>query len=248
MKYDQADKQAVSGLSVNAKAVFGVLASYEQGDFVALPELCRALNQGGQFIAFSCLSGSGSDQKLGLDMGGLFLGRIRKVVTNLILELKSLGYQNGLKVILDDCEPRRVWQWSIPQEEVSLWYQMVIEDSRDQIPDGWQVVLWSEIERPTGVCYEQILEGLNDQNNDLLIHQQLEYMKKFPNKKLLGNIREAVLRRIGEYSLQGQVLEKVHPEAVLVQTETPWRVKDPLFSPLRQRALPIIHPYPEERR
>ena len=248
MKYDKVGKQAISALDANTGKMFAVLEKNEQGEFSAMPELCTALSQGCELIAFSCLSGVGSEQKLGMDLGGLFLGRIKKVFVCLIEELKSLGYQNGLKIILDDCEPCRVWQWSIPQEEITLWYQMVIEDNQDQIPEGWQILLWSEIESKSEVCYEQILEKVAGQDYALLVHQHLEHMKKFPNKKMLGNMREAVLRRIAEYSLQGKVLEEVFPNAILMQTETPWRVKDPLYSPLRLGSLPIIHPYPEERR
>ena len=248
MKYDKKDRQAIGSLSVSARRMFDVLEKNEQGEFLAAEELCSALNVGCQFVSFSCLLGVGSEQRLGTDLGGLFLGRIKKTFVSLIEELKVLGYQNGLKVILDDYEPHRVWQWSITQEEVTLWYQMVIEENKDQIPEGWQIQLWSEIENKSGVCYEQMLEMVGGQDYALLVHQQLEHMKKFPNKKLLGNVRDAVLRRIAEYSLQGKVLEELFPNAILMQTETPWRVKDALYSPSRRVSLPIIHPYPEERR
>ncbi|MFA6445988.1 MAG: hypothetical protein WCW14_01930 [Candidatus Paceibacterota bacterium] len=248
MKYDKECRKAVGTLSSSGRATFEVLEKSEQGEFVAFPELCSAINKRGQFLAFSCLSGSATDQELGSNLGGLFIGRITKVVIGLLDELKSLGYEDGLTVILDDCEPRRVWQWSIPQEDVTTWYQMVIEDNKDQIPTSWKVLLWSEIEAKVRISYEEILTQVNGPNYALIVHQQLEHVKKFPNKKLLGDVREAVLRRVAEYSLQGKVLEGIFPTVILIQTETPWRVKDPLYSPLRQVALPIIHPYPEERR
>lgn len=248
MKYDKESRRAISQLTIEANAMFAVIENFEQGEFIAFPELCSALGPCCKFIAFSCLSGSATGQKLGMDLGKLFAGRIKTALINFLEEMKHNSYRSGLAVLLDDCEPRRVWQWSLPQAEITQWYEMVIEDNKAQIPEDWEVILWSRIEERVRVNFEQTFEKISGEEYALIRYLQLLHMRKFPNKKLLGSVQEAVLRRIAEYALQGKIIREIFPHAILIQTETPWKVKDPLFSVLREIPLPIIHPYPEERR
>lgn len=248
MKYDKHDRQAISGLSSVGSRMFNILADYEQGEFVAVPELCKALNAETILTVFSCLSGNGATQEVGHDLGVMFKEKRMMVTNKLFSDLKQVGYLGQVVVILDDYEPRRVWQWSAPQEEITSWCEMLIDDIQGSLPEGWKLKLWSRFEQDSSFDYEQVLVEMRKSAYALLVHQQLEYMKKFPNKKLIGSMKEASLRRLTEYALQGAVLEKSCPSAILIQSETPWSVKDPLYSPLRKSRLPIVHPYSSNER
>ncbi len=247
MKHNKNDKRAIKTLSPISERIFKVLKDYEKGDFVGVSELCNALDKGALLVAFSCLSGDGVNQEIGHDIGIMFKKRRIKATTKLLSDLENAGYSGGLVVILDDCEPSRVWQWSMPQEEVTFWCEMLIEDIKEIIPKDWELKLWSEFEQESEIEYEEVLSEMRKPYHKLLVYQQIEYMRNFPNKKLVGEIREASLRRITQYALQGVVLEEICPQAILVQSETPWSVKDPLYNPLRSSFLPIIHPYDERR-
>ncbi len=247
MKHNRNDRKAIKTLSPISESIFKVLEDYEKGDFVGVPELCNALNMGALLVAFSCLSGDGANQEIAHDIGVMFKKRRIKATTKFLSDLENAGYSGKLVVILDDYEPSRVWQWCIPQEEVTSWCEMLIEDTKEIIPKNWELKLWSEFEQELEIEYEEILYEMRKTSYELLVYQQIEYMRNFPNKKLVGEIREASLRRITQYALQGVVLEKICPQAILVQSETPWSVKDPLYNPLRSSFLPIIHPYDERR-
>jgi len=251
MKYEKQDRHAINGLSREARASFEILEAFEKGEFLGLPELCSALAAGTMtLVAFSCISGSAEGQEIDQDMGTLFKKRREKEMEVLLSALEATGQKRHLLVILDDCEPRRVWQWNISQDEVTNWCRMVIEDAESQgrVPSGWEIKLWSDVEKSCAVAYDCILEQIRTPPFALLVHQHVEHMKRFPNKKLAGDVREAAVRRVAQYALQGIVLEEFIPSAILLQSETPWSVKDPLYGALRTKPLPIVHPYPEERR
>ncbi len=248
MKYDTRDRQAIGGLLPSGENTFRILEKYEQGTFLAVPQLCTALGTNPIFVAFSCLTGSGRTKELHEDPGVIFRGGKIKTTSRILDDLKNTGHAVPLCVILDDCEPRRVWQWDTPQEEITAWCEMIIEDVKNDISSDWDVIPWSRIERGLPLAYDDILGRVSVPRHALLLHQQLDHMKRFPNKKLIGDMRDAAQRRIAEYALQGKALEEAFPHAILLQTETPWRVKDPLYALLRNDPLPIIHPYPEERR
>ena len=192
-------------------------------------------------IAFSCLSGD----KKGLrdDLGTLFTPKR-------ILALEKALEKESLLVFVDDLEPRRIWLWDTPQQEITGWLELVIEGSF--VPDRWKVILWSHLEsRNKGMGYEKALQTIQSPQHALTVHRLETHMRAFPNKKanFSGNkeIREATLRRAAHYALQGAVLEDAFPSGVLFQTETPWKVKDPLFGCLRRKQLQIIHPFEERR-
>lgn len=189
-------------------------------------------------IAFSCLSGEGKKEAIDISLGSLFtLSNIRKMIAK--LEGKPLF------VILDDCEPVRVWQWIKSQTEVTEWCRLIIDDKKGEIPTGWEVILWSDIELRASVTFDQVLDDISLPQHALARHHLEKYMREFPNKKLIGKVGEAARRRLAQYALQGVVLEQLYPNATLLQTEKPAKVKDPLYQPLRQKPLPIIHPFSE---
>ena len=187
-------------------------------------------------MAFSCLDG---DKKgLSDNLGTLFVPK--KIQT-----LQKTLSGESLIIFVDDLEPKRIWLWDTPQEEITGWLQLVIEENA--IPEQWQVILWSSVELRSKKSYEHALQLIQTPKHALTVHRLQTHMRAFPNKKanFIGNkeIREAALRRAAHYALQGLVLEETFPSGVLLQTETPWKVKDFLFSPLRQNKLPIIHPF-----
>ena len=191
------------------------------------------------FVAFSCLSGSQNEMEENL--GALFTPKKVKALQDFVSE--------ELVVIVDDIEPARIWLWETPQEEITEWLRLVKETR--VLPEGWKVELWSDLEKMSRVNYGEILKKFREPRNALHVHKFFLHMKKFPNKKANFNsgnaLREAALRRSAHYALQGVVLEELFPSATLLQTETPWAVKDPLYQPLRTRKIPIIHPFEERR-
>lgn len=248
MKYTQKDRQAINSLTTNQMQLFEMLETCEQVAFIGVPELCSALQADPSFIVFSCLSGSAKTQELGQNLGVLFETSLNRHAQRFHKSLQEAGYQNDLLVIIDDCEPCRVWQWDTPQQEITTWCKLVIETT--QIPVGWSVQLWSEIEQRANICFDDVLCRMSQQCHSLLVWQHCEHMQKYPNKKLRGDVATAALRRVADYALQGLVLQTVIPHGILCQSETPWSAKDPLFNPLRQNKLPIIHPFkiPNERK
>lgn len=246
MKYDKIDRKAINGLNTDQQSLFSRLEKCEQGKFVGVPELCKAIQSNPTLIIFSCLSGNGATQELELSLGTLFETRLKKLTARFLEQLSGAVHNLPITVLIDDCEPRRVWQWSSPQDEITEWCRMVIEDS-SEIPSGWTVKLWSDLEQGTSMTFEESMIAISHSKHTLLVHQHLEHMKRFPNKKLIGNLKDAALRRVAGYALQGLVLEQKIPSAILCQSETPWGVKDPIYSPFRGSPLPIIHPYPERK-
>ncbi|OGG41702.1 hypothetical protein A3A21_03790 [Candidatus Jorgensenbacteria bacterium RIFCSPLOWO2_01_FULL_45_25b] len=248
MGNNKRDRQAMRKVSPTAVCILGVLEAYEQGEFVALPELCIALQTEPTFVAFSCLSGDGLVQELDLNLGAFFKKRAIEITRRFFTELRANSCRDfPLVVFLDDCEPCRVWQWNVFQDDMTAWCRMMLEDARDWIPAEWSVRLWSEIESELSFSYEQALFEVRGDSHALLLYRLAEYMRRFPNKKLVGDVNEAIRRRVAQYALQGAVLEKVFPHAILLQTEAPWSVKDLLYDTMRQTPLPIVHLYPERR-
>jgi hypothetical protein len=246
MRYTQADRKAINSLNAHQRNLFDAIEQQEQGEFVAVPEMCAAIESSPNLIIFSCLSGDGSKQELDLSLGTLFETKLKRLTEKFSNQLIDIGHDLPITVLLDDCEPKRVWQWSTPQAEITAWCRMVIEDS-SEIPSNWTVRPWSDLEQGTNLTFEESVQVITHSKHALLVHQHQEHMKKFPNKKLIGNLRDAALRRVAGYALQGVVLEQQIPSAILCQSETPWEVKEPIYNPFRDSPLPIIHPYPERR-
>jgi hypothetical protein len=241
MKYNKEERQAIKSLSDSARGVFEIIEREEKGEMVGIPNLCHALEQDPRFVLFSCLSGDGQREELGIDLGTLFTTRLGKRVEGFKRLFCSCGKEPEFTVFVDDTEPVRVWQWRMPQEEVTNWYQMVAEDHI--LPFGCEVMLWSAVEKK--LCPDDSSE---EKINPLFLHQLLSHMQKFPNKKLKPSIdlRDVAVRRLLHYERQGRVLRQVMPYTILIQTETPWSVKDPLYNP-QENLLSIVHPFEERR-
>ena len=261
--YDTSERKAIKQLTPRASALFDVIEREEKGEIADIVELCEALEVGPRFIAFSCLSGVGKSMELGQDLGPLFTTRLGQRIESFMYSLRNAGYNGELTVIVDDDEPVEVWGWSMSQKDVTTWYKMVIETTT--VPTGWLVELWSDIQardRATDAVHKVRNYLMNINGAPRALGPLLDHMRNFPNKKLRGDIRTAAARRLFHSALQGLVLERVLTQSILVQTETPWRVKDSLLDPtercrgfiakdpsdcLRKYPLPVIHPFEERR-
>lgn len=249
MKYDREDRRAIARLVGSPEIQFRVLEQYECGELISIPRLCKALTAGPTFVLFTCLSGDATTQALGRNFGVPFVGSKRRIIEGLEARLRKVGYTSDLTVIVDDCEPRRVWNWSVPQQEITEWCSLILNDARERsiVPPRWRTSLWSEIESASTLDFSTIVSRIRESRHALVLHHHLTHMKKHPNKKLKGDVVEAAVRRVAGYALQGLVLERVYPHAILLQTEFPWSAKDAPYSTLRSTPLPIVHPFPDER-
>lgn len=258
-KYSKQDRRIIRGLSPKCSKLFGIFERFEQAEFIEISGLSPRFDpiqstMSLSLLAFSCLSGDGKTQQIDENLGTLFKDRKKKRIQPLLEALRKEGFEPRFLAILDDCEPERVWGWDVSQEDVATSCKVLIEEARSrmEIPSDWTVKLWSEIEKENNaelhhlelggsLVRELILHGIP-------FHHLKEHMRKFPNKKLVGKVEDAASRRMIHYASQGAVLEKVFFNAILLQTETPWWVKDPLYNAVRLFRLPITHPFPEERR
>ncbi|MDP2788524.1 MAG: hypothetical protein Q8O46_00520 [bacterium] len=241
MGYDKNERRVLNKLSEQANRLFNTLERTEKGEMLFISELCACLENVPMFIVFSCLSGNHEKRELGYDLGSLFTSRRRAGI------VREVVGEHNFMVFVDDTEPVRIWQWDAPQEEVTSWYQLVLDSS--DVPENWDVRMWSKFEVDSRFSYKDILTEMQKPEYALVVHHRLQHMKEFPNKKLrfVSDVREAATRRVAQYALQGIVLEKKLPSAILFQNETPWNVKDPLYQTLRRSRLPIIHPFEERR-
>lgn len=249
-KYDKNDRQAIKCLSDSARALFEVLEREEKGEMINVPGLCRALADDPKFVAFSCIHGDGKREELEANLGMVFEKALKAKVEGFINQLKTAGYRNQFLVIVDDTEPIRFWKWETTQREVTTWLDMVIEDA--DIPTGWNVKLWSRLEAScieqdhTLPLYEKFFATqLGVVAQSVPYHNLFRHVSKFPNKGLRDvPVREAVIGKLIQYKYECLALNLLLPNLILIQTETPWEVKDPLFrNPLDDSPMNIIHPF-----
>lgn len=244
MRHQRDERKARNTLSEGARRRFEILESVEKGQMVAVPMLCEALESNPTFFSFSCLSGDHVNRELGYNLGILFTERRMRATERIFEQLGS-----KIIVFIDDTEPVRIWRWPTPQEEVTEWCRMVVEDT--PVPESWDVRLWSEAEQDSSFNYQEILATIRKPEYALAVSRRLAHMREFPNRKVKDlrgkGLEDAATHRVAHYALQGLVLEQSIPNGVLLQAETPWAVKDPLYQTLRVSSLPIIHPFEERR-
>lgn len=254
MKYDKCDRQAIKSLSGSAQMLFEVIEEEEKGEIVNVPGVCSALRGDPNFIAFSCIYGDGKRESFENNPGMVFATNLKAKMEDFASRLNVAGCANPLLVIVDDTEPVRFWKWETSQEEVTTWLSMVIEDST--IPKGWNVKLWSEIEENCSALvhelpsYEQFFHSQCEVvTRSVSYHNLFLHIKMFPNKGLKGvPVREAVIGKLIQYKYECLLLNLMIPDIILLQTETPWEVKDPLFhNPLKNSPMNIIHPFERRR-
>lgn len=257
-KYDKNDRQAIKGLSGSTQALFEVIEREEKGEIVDVEGLCSALMEGPKFVVFSCLSGNGEREDLGQDLGVLFTSKLRAKAEGFMKLLRDAGFTGKLLVVVDDTEPVLFWGWQKSQSEVTTWCRMVVEDA--DIPDGWEVRLWSDLEieyrsvnhdrQP--FSYERFYASRGSEiTKSVIYHRLLKHIKTFPNSGLQlkkVSAEKATLDKLIQYEFQRLVFNRLLANSILLQTETPWAVKDPLFhGSLGNSFSSIIHPFEARR-
>lgn len=248
MKYDKYDRQAIKRLSDSSRALFEVIEREEKGEMINVPGICLAFAVGPKFVTFSCLHGDGKRESLEDNLGMVFEKTLKAKMESLMSQLKIAGYNNHLLVIVDDTEPVRFWKWKTSQEEITTWLKMVIEEA--DIPSDWDVLLWSDIEKDYVArelpSYEQFYADHSGTVTQSVPYYNLfRHVKMFPNKGLKDvSVHEAVTGKLVQYKYECLILNLMMPNLILIQTETPWEVKDPLFrNPMTNSTMKIIHPF-----
>jgi hypothetical protein len=255
---------------VQPQIIFDLLMAYEQAtDLVDKKNIYVAIeaaidNPPLTFIVFSCLAVERGKEELVLDFAKtMFFNGGRKPLSSetkrairLVRDIEAMGISVKVVPILVDTEPRRTWGWSVPQQELTLACQLMIEEAvgSELLPSNWQPMVWSEIEGRYGGVLKNPPEHIPRFHPDqakyqLFIAQQEKHLRGFSGDyHFPAGIHEAAVRQVAAYATEGVVLENVYPNAILLQSEWPWREKDPLYQWLRlilkKKPLPIIHPFP----
>jgi hypothetical protein len=198
-----------------------------------------------RLIGFSCLGTYKGKQELIPDLMQTYFFRSRKIVRR-VQELQQALCEAGaatiVEIFLPDMEPRRTWGWSVPQQELTYYCQCMREEA--ELPEGWSVTLWSEVEAlltDSVDFYEWVAWA--QMSNQLLIAQIVHLLRQFDMIEFPHGLQWSAGRQVAAYALEGAVLEMVRPEAIFLQSEQPYDHKDRLYQPRRLRALPIIHPF-----
>lgn len=259
MRYNQSDRQAIKSLPQSAIALFEAIENEEKGEIVDVPGLCSVLTKGPEFVIFSCLSGNAEREELPQDLGVLFTTSLHAKAESFMNLLTRAGFVGRLQVIVDDTEPVKFWNWGKSQSEITTWCQMVIEEM--DIPKSWDVKLWSDLESGYAMVtgsgaglpsYSEFYASkITQVKSSVLFHKLFQHISNFPNKGLqMKNVpvEKATTDKLIQYQFQQLILRRMMANGVLIQTETPWEVKDPLFhGPLGNSFGSIIHPFERRR-
>lgn len=242
------ERQLRRALSTSAQQVLELFEACEQESFYAPARVLAALhaNQPLQFIAFSCLGTYKDKEELRLDLFETYFLRSRKYgqMQSLLQRIRD-HVDAQMLVVLPDCEPVRTWGWSCDQSESTTACELMIEEGRKHIPENWDVATWSSIESRAAlhVTHAHAVRWASESAQALHVHQEDQHLRAFPDILFPGGTREAAQRQVAAYAFEGATLERVYPNAIYVQSESPASRKDRMYQPLRTQELPIIHPF-----
>lgn len=242
------DRRALKSLSISAQRALSVFEQFETLEFVAVSELCLALEQTPlQLLAFSCLGTFRGKEELRLDIWEtLFFKRFRKQLSRFLSACTEAKVSIKLSVILPDTEPVETWGWGRTQDSLTDDCRLMAECAEGLL-SGCEVLLWSDLLAQTGLGYATAYEWVRQTGPELLIVGEAQHIAQsnvFADIQLNIKPRQVAERQVAAYALQGQVLEQLFPHAIFLQSETPAARKDVMYNPLRQRPLPVIHPFP----
>lgn len=243
------DRQARKNLGEVEREMLELIEQNEKDTIIGFSQLCVALVQPiVTFMTFSCLGSLKGKEELRLDLFETYFFRSRKFheAVELIKQLQKFKPVHML-VVLPDTEPRRTWGWNIPQEELTTACEMMIEDAEGDIPEGWEVVCWSALEAQADHTFTEALGWAHLPQQAVLVHQEAEHLRQFPDILFQGGVRAAAERQIAAYAHEGRVLEAVRSSGIFIQSESPFERKDRMYQPVRGQVLPIIHPFVEEK-
>lgn len=216
------------------------------------------------FLVFSCLATEKEREYLIEDYfrtlffcgsynhgGPKTLGHRPRKVLHLIQEIERLGLVAQVIPILVDTEPRRTWGWKTNQEDLSFQCELMFEQADDSglFPDNWHPSMWSMLEkRYTGQeTFEKCLQWVRTSGPQAIrIREQVKCLRNFADRYHFPlGIEETAVRQVAAYAFEGIVLEQVFPNAILLQSEEPWKEKDCLYQLRRDKknTLCIVHPF-----
>ncbi len=251
---------------VQPQTIVNLLLKYEQQiDLVDRTALYRSVERSIEtgtlnFAFFSCLAAKRGKEELILDFsktlffdgGAKGVSSRVKCTARMVQEIKDHGLQVKVLPILADSEPKRTWGWHVPQDELTLACELMIDEaSRSGIlPDpDWKPVTWSELESRSGGTwtFERSLAWARSPGKHIIsVRQQTACLAGFVDRYHFPlGLEETSVRQVAAYALEGAVLQEILPNAILLQSEIPLSEKDGLYQWLRDKKLPlcIIHPF-----
>lgn len=245
------ERRMLAALSQRARMALEILNGFEQDEFRPVPLLGNVLEAIPlTFVVFACLGTRKGVEELKLDLfETLFLKRFRREAEKLLQAFAESGIETTLQIILPDMEPRRTWGWDASQEELTGYCRMMAEDAISKLPKGWSALIWSDLERQAeaGAGYDEAYAWAQASAHPLLVREERQFFRELgerhPDILTRGHPEMMALRQIAAYAHEGRTLERLFPNAILLQTDTPVERKDAMFQSLRKQALPIAHPF-----
>ncbi|MBU2565938.1 hypothetical protein KKG46_00055 [Patescibacteria group bacterium] len=238
-------------MSGKALKALDLLTQFELYEIGNLPRFAKCLEvETITFITFACLGTKKGKEQLKLSVDEtLFFKNYRKTASKLFQILAENGVGTNLLVVLPDLEPRRTWGWSVPQEELTGYCQMMAEDASPSLPNDWKIAVWSELESATDAVagYDDALDWAIKKAHPIIVSEETLFFKmlakRHPDILTKNKPKDMAVRQIAAYAHEGRVLEELYPDAILIQADAPVSRKDKMFQPLRKTHLPIFHPF-----
>ncbi len=252
MTQSREERKILQGLSERASQTLEILQAHEQEKIDINPALAAALEgMSLTFVVFACLGTVRGKEELRLDLSEtIFFKKFRRQAERLLKSFSGEGIHTKLIVILPDLEPRRTWGWQVPQEEITGLCELMVEDAASTLPQHWRVRLWSDIEMEAqaGADYDTALRWAMKSAPELILRPETQFFRDFgrlhPDIIVADEPETRVARKqIAAYAHEGRVLERLYPNAILLQTDTPVGRKDAMFNLLRREPLAIAHPF-----
>jgi len=244
-------RRVLATLNERERIILETLNEFEKEEIEPVPLLSHALRTTPvEFMVFACLGTKKGAEELKLDLyETIFLKHFRRIAEKLFRALAGRGVEATLRIILPDLERRRTWGWQVPQEDLTGFCQMMVEDATAQLPKGWRASTWSDLERqtPMGTEYDRVCDWAESSAHPLILKDERlffqELERRHPEILTRRDAETMARRQIAAYAHEGRVLEQIFPNAILLQTDTPVKRKDLMFQTLRKQSLPIAHPF-----
>jgi len=146
-------------------------------------------------------------------------------------------------VVLPDHQMTLSWGWQTPQDEISGLCQIMIDDRRGDLPEGWDICLWTELAARSKVGFSgQYQKAIAAPRTEQLA-RIYEKRAKTRSQRLQSSPRGYSLKKAAQYAAEGAVLAEVLPNSILVQSEEiEAGLKGQMYQILGP-TLPIIEPF-----
>ncbi|MFA6018045.1 MAG: hypothetical protein WC776_02575 [Patescibacteria group bacterium] len=242
--------QLMKGFDSRANGLLSVFTRFEQGELLLSANFVEALNhQPLQLMAFACLGSRRGREEITPDiMTTILFRRFHRRIDAFIEALQRIDPMTELHIFLPDFEPRRTWGWEGDQSDVTLSCMIMREDV--ELLPMQKIHLWSEIEEGCG-CEEEAYLGVLSRIESLtpswMFQEEIVFFRELSNRHpdilTRGKPRDIAKHQLAAYAHEGSVLERVFPNAILLQADAPFRRRDAMFAPLRSSPLVIAHPF-----